>query len=656
MDTNIRNVCLVLALIVAGGSSVRARTAEQDYAAASGHYQTAEQDYAAASGHYQTALRTHSKTDWQQAANHLRSFLARHATHPLAAEASYYLAEALVNLGRFQEANRHYQEYLDQHTGRAGRYEPRARFRMGEIAYLAGNLQQARTLLEAFRDRFPNDPLTAYGLVYLGNMDLREHDGASAARSFQAALAHVDRVNMPRGREERLRDECQFGMARTHELQGKLGQARDVYALLASNQSRWLADRARYNAALLEYKEKDFAEVVRLLQSLEKEHPTSGVLTEARYLLGLAQIAQGNYRLAVESLRRGEPTESRHPLAPAIAFHTGEALRRAGEPTNAASYYQRVLETWPESQWADQSADRQLQFASAAAAAEEYGQATELLDQLSQCRIPDAIVPRALYLRGQLAARAGRWDEVIPAMHELAAKSTDASLCTRAEYWIAEAHYRQQQYAQANQHLIALAEKTRDQHEPWLAMIPLRQAHVLAQLGKWSEAYDVASEISDRFPTFRQQHEVDYLVGRCLAEQGRFDLARAAYQRVVSSRAAASSETAAMAQWMIGETYWQQQDYQNAMRAYLRVDTLFDYPYWQAAGLLEAGKCREVQCDYKAAFELYVRILNEFADTPFAEESSQRLRTARRQLGATASSESMPRGDASVVCSFAAGT
>ncbi len=641
MDTNIRNVCLVLALIVAGGSRVRG--------------QTAEQDYVAASEHYQTALQTHSNTDWQQAANQLRSFLARHATHPLAAEASFFLAEALVNLGRFQEANRQYQEYLDHEAGRAGRYESRARFRLGEIAYLTGDFRQARTLLEAFRDRFPNDPLTAYGLVYLGNMALREHDGAAAARWFQAALDHVDRVNMPRGSEERLRDECQFGMARMHELQRELGAAREVYAQLASNQSRWLADRALYTAALLEYKEKNYADAVQLLQSLEKEHPTSGVLTEARYLLGLSQIAQGNYRSAIDALRRGEPTESRHPLAPAIAFHTGEALRHASEPTKAAGYYQRVLEAWPESPWAVESADRQLQLASAAATAGDYRQATGLLDKLSQCRIPRAIVPRALYLRGQLAARAGRWDEVIPPMQQLAAKSTDASLCTRADYWIAEALYRREQYAQASQHLSALAEKTRDQHEPWLAMIPLRQAHILAQLGKWSEAHEVASKISNRFPTFQQQYEVDYLVGRCLAEQGHFDLARAAYQRVIASPAGAASETAAMAQWMIGETYWQQQDYQKAMRAYLTVEALFDYPHWQAAGLLEAGKCREILCDHKAAFELYVRILNEFPDTPFAEQASQRVRSARRQLGATVSSESNARGYAGSVSLFAAG-
>ena len=96
------------------------------------------------------------------------------------------------------------------------------------------------------------------------------------------------------------------------------------------------------------------------------------------------------------------------------------------------------------------------------------------------------------------------------------------------------------------------------------------------------------------------------------------------------------TETAAMAQWMIGETYFHQQDYRQAIPAYLRVEILHDFPHWQAAGLLQAGKCYEMQLDHQAAIQLYARVLKQYPNTPFCEEVSRRLRIARGKLSATA--------------------
>ena len=165
-----------------------------------------------------------------------------------------------------------------------------------------------------------------------------------------------------------------------------------------------------------------------------------------------------------------------------------------------------------------------------------------------------------------------------------------------------------------------------------LDALAAQQAQILAQEGRWSDALALASTISDRFPAFRQQYEADYLMGRCLASQGRFSEAREAYQRVTNSPHGAKTETAAMAQWMIGETYFHQQDYHQATPAYLRVEIVHDFPDWQAAGLLQAGKCHELQLDPKAAIQLYARLLKQYPDTPFRDEASRRLRLARGKL------------------------
>ena len=81
-----------------------------------------------------------------------------------------------------------------------------------------------------------------------------------------------------------------------------------------------------------------------------------------------------------------------------------------------------------------------------------------------------------------------------------------------------------------------------------------------------------------------------------------------------------------MAQWMIGETYFHQANYQDAIRAYYRVEALYDLPKWQAAALLQAAKCHELNDQWKEARQLYVQLRNDYPESQFAAEATRRLR------------------------------
>ena len=152
---------------------------------------------------------------------------------------------------------------------------------------------------------------------------------------------------------------------------------------------------------------------------------------------------------------------------------------------------------------------------------------------------------------------------------------------------------------------------------------------------RWDEAYAIATQIGSRFPQFHQQHEVEYLLGRYHASRGEFDEARRAYQRVIDSETGRGTETAAVAQWMIGETYFRQKQYHQAIRAYYRVEALCDYPRWKAAALLQAGKCHEMIDRWKEAAELYSKVVNNYAQTSFGDKAAERLRVAQRRAEVT---------------------
>ena len=279
------------------------------------------------------------------------------------------------------------------------------------------------------------------------------------------------------------------------------------------------------------------------------------------------------------------------------------------------------------------SADATCRLAEEAIRCREFDQADELLTSLEDDRLADDVLARALYLRGQTAVGRERWGDVSEPLARLVDRYPKSQLARAAEYWLAEAAYRQANYDEAATRFATLTAALPDDAEDvpdWHAMITLRRAQLLAQQGRHNDAARLAATISSRFVDFDRQFEADYVVGRTAAARADFDQAREMYRRVLRSPSGSKTETAAMAQWMIGETYMHQRDYRQALAEYLKVEILYAYPRWQAAALLQAGKCHEFLGEPAEAAKIYDRMLSVYPNTTFHHEAARRLELLRR--------------------------
>lgn len=262
--------------------------------------------------------------------------------------------------------------------------------------------------------------------------------------------------------------------------------------------------------------------------------------------------------------------------------------------------------------------------------------AVDVLDRCLAGDCPAEVAATGWFLRGQAAGSTGRWEEVISSMQQALRVLSDERLRAQANYWIGEAYFRRQDLASA-QTIFQQVEGAPAAEPAVQAMVALRQAQIEAHRSRWDAALSQAEAVAQNFPDFRQQHEADYLIGRCRAALGDLEGAREAYTRVVRSTLAAESETAAMAQWMLGETYLHDNEFEQALREFLRVEAAYAHPQWQAAGLLQAGKCCERLDRPVPAAELYARLLAQHATTPFAEQAAERLRALRSAPSSQAS-------------------
>jgi tetratricopeptide (TPR) repeat protein len=121
-----------------------------------------------------------------------------------------------------------------------------------------------------------------------------------------------------------------------------------------------------------------------------------------------------------------------------------------------------------------------------------------------------------------------------------------------------------------------------------------------------------------------------------LSSLASFSEAREALGRVIISEQVAASETAAMAQWMIGETYFLQKRYDDAIAAYEKTLS-YSFPNWQAAALLQSAKCCEQLGRFDDAARRYEQVVSDHAETPFVAEAGTRLAATRERLTATKS-------------------
>ena len=83
---------------------------------------------------------------------------------------------------------------------------------------------------------------------------------------------------------------------------------------------------------------------------------------------------------------------------------------------------------------------------------------------------------------------------------------------------------------------------------------------------------------------------------------------------------------------MRGETFFHEGRLREALTEFLKVDSLYDAPGWQAAALLEAGKVDERLSQWGDAAETYEQLRTRFPDDPHVAEANSRLGAVRKQI------------------------
>ncbi|MEM8835033.1 MAG: tetratricopeptide repeat protein [Planctomycetota bacterium] len=437
-----------------------------------------------------------------------------------------------------------------------------ARFELGQAYLQLDRLEDAKPLLRETAES-GDERFAPYALRHLASIASRLGDAEAAAN----LLAEASRAGL--GAEVRL------DQARALVAAGRPAEAAALLEGVRGDDARAgrvvaLSSAGRSDEATREFERLDLNELTRETRRLALYHGARALRDS-----GDAEDAVGAYKMLLEDNPANDPIEA-HAM---VEF--GTLLADRGEAEDASVVLREALQHTALSDPLCATATYRLAWF--AADADDAATVLELLSpDLRRCDFGD-LTPHAELLLGATLLDLGRARESIEHL-QLARSGFDSA--------------------------------------PELSGVLLRLGDAFAQDQQWDASRAIFAEHERLFSDSPLWFRAAFGSGWALENGGSPEDAIPFYQRVAEEH---RGETAARAQFQLGECLFALKRYEDAVRALLRVDILHNEPTWSAAALYEAGRCYEAIGKVGEARERYREVLDRFGDSEWSSAASDRL-------------------------------
>ncbi|MCH2182354.1 MAG: tetratricopeptide repeat protein [Mariniblastus sp.] len=540
-------------------------------------------------------------------------------------------ATALVGLDRSDESIYHLQKYLELQP--TGVHALRSRADLAVALTQGGKWKQANRAASDLVQNHVDEEITWATLYYMAETALNQQQ-LELAQSWFSLLSK-------RGSSPEYREHGDNGLFWVASQQNRPHLAGALFERMREN---YPASPRTCEAAMIHGKQleegREYTQAVEVYQFVHEGFPGTPLAAMAivRHAYNLHKIGgEENLEAAHEILQDYVEQPGQQGAVDEATYMLAWICLDRELKTESLAWFEKLIEQYPESPfWVDSA----YRVSTVMVEQEKYPVAVELLSRASERELKPAVMSSVLYLQGQIAAKQKEWSQVTASMEQLLTIAADPKVTVKARYWLAESLYRQEKYDVAEtifQELCADEQLGDPSLRPW---IQLRLAQCLVHLEHWSQVLKIANRCLQEESDFEAIYEFEFLAGRALSALGKLDDARTSFEKVVQSERGKTTETAAIAQWRIGETYFHQQDYKQAIAAYYRVDSLYGYDRWRAAALIQAGKCQEHLGNWKHAVKLYQQLIKDFPQSEFRVDAETRLQVAMRQAKADTSGRS----------------
>lgn len=506
------------------------------------------------------------KSDWPAAERWFAALLNEFDDAPAPPDAQLRLAAAIHRQGKLQDSVAAYGAVVTQHPSSAAGIH--ADFERAQAFVGLGDLKQARAGFERV----------------VASKD------AAAAKFSVPAQRHLAAIASREGRP-----------SDAAALLAQVAASPDAGSAAADA----LLDRAQTLMSTDQYQSARAS-----LEEFIARFPGEARIVRAKAQRAITLARQDKHEEAVAEIERlGPAGDTLDPaLRNLVGYEHAWALRSLGRDEAAAKAYRTLLARRPGGVLEAHAA---LDLASIELRADHLSEALTFAKAVTAAAdTPDspaaALVENALYVQGVCEFRTEAWRDAAATLRRLIDSFPKGAMQSSANLMLGDT-------------LLALGEpgaaagalkdatNTRDPAMRSAALLRLGAASALAH--RWKPSEEAYTTLLSEFSEHELWYQARFGVGWARENDGRPEAAIDAYREVVARH---QGVTAAHAQFQVGECLFALGRLDEAARELMKVDILYAYPEWSAAGLYEAGRCflqlgkaEEAKGQFRAVVEKY---------------------------------------------------
>lgn len=527
------------------------------------------------------------------------------AGDPALRKAIFVLGDAQLQAKRYKEAASTLARFVGIVKGPA----PEARFKLGLAQLRSGNLAPAEKTLAAVMAGPASSPWAVRAAFEYGQLAYKQNQPAKAG----PAMAKVVAANAP----VELAAHAAYLLAWIDLDARKYPAAANRFAQMAQKHPKHplSADAGFHMAVCLDRADRP-AEALAACQAYVKAHAAGTYARQARHMAATCQARLGRHADAVKAL--SALAADKKTVTDAVLYELAWSQRHMKDSPSAARSYQRLLGEFPKSELATAA---RAELAELLYQQKKFAPAAALLEKVVADKGADPkTLSAAQYRLGWCHVRGNQLDKAAAVFAALAAGQPAGEFAPSALYQAGEAYARLAKFPEAQQHFSALLSKHPKHDLARVALLKLGE--VLNAAGGYDKSAAAYDGFLKQYPKDNFVYLARFGMGWSLENRKQHAEARKWYAQVV---AAHNGPTAARAQFQIGECFFAEGSYEQAVRELLKVDIVYAYPEWSARALYEAGRAFEQLKQLDQAKSQYALCVRKYKDSAPAALAAKRL-------------------------------
>jgi len=152
------------------------------------------------------------------------------------------------------------------------------------------------------------------------------------------------------------------------------------------------------------------------------------------------------------------------------------------------------------------------------------------------------------------------------------------------------------------------------------SMIRLGQLH--NDQGSGEKAVEKFAAFLGKYPEDKLSYLAEFGMGRANELAKKYQVARKHYANVIKTH---NGPTAARSQFRMGEMWMAENKLQEAVKAFITVYSVYDFPEWSAKAMLESGRVFEAMKNTAQARKQYEMCVEKYPDTEEGRQAKEKL-------------------------------